>query len=116
MADDDRTQFSALSFSCMMNVSLRGLIHNPCGISCGMISCSDVTEGNEKQKPSCRRAFERNLITYSFLERIGQPAVDEVNERGESVPFVVLAATFILDFSLSQTFRCFSVTHLVHRN
>ena len=43
-------------------------------------------------------------MTSSFLERIGQPAVDLVNERGESVPFVVLAANFILNFSLSQMF------------
>ena len=43
-------------------------------------------------------------MTYSFMERIGQPAVDLVNERGESVPFVVLAANFILNFSLSQMF------------
>ncbi|KAL0678267.1 hypothetical protein Bca4012_006248 [Brassica carinata] len=43
-------------------------------------------------------------MTYSFLERIGQPAVDLVNKRGESVPFNVLAATFILEFSSSQMF------------
>ena len=30
--------------------------------------------------------------------------VDLVNERGVRVPFVLLAATFILDFSLSQMF------------
>ena len=46
-------------------------------------------------------------MTYSFMERIGQPAVDLVNERGESVPFVVLAANFILNFSLSQMFSMF---------
>lgn len=41
-------------------------------------------------------------MTYLFLERIGQPAVDLVNEQRESVPFVVLVATFTLDLSLSQ--------------
>lgn len=41
-------------------------------------------------------------IFVSRAERIGQPAVDLVNERGESVSFVVLAATYVLDFSLSQ--------------
>ena len=34
-------------------------------------------------------------MTYSFLERIGQPAVDLANDREESIPFVVLSATFI---------------------
>ena len=47
-------------------------------------------------------AFERILMTYSFLERIGKPAVDRANDQEESVPFNVLAATFILDFSSSQ--------------
>ena len=37
-------------------------------------------------------------MTYSSLERIGQPAVDLANDRKESVPINVLAATFILDF------------------
>nr|VDD24248.1 unnamed protein product [Brassica oleracea] len=49
-------------------------------------------------------AFERILMIYLFLERIGQPAVHLANDREESVPFNVLAATFILDFSLSQMF------------
>ncbi|KAL0689690.1 hypothetical protein Bca4012_089368 [Brassica carinata] len=31
--------------------SLRGLIRNQCGVSCGMIACSDATEGNKTQKP-----------------------------------------------------------------
>ncbi|KAF3534865.1 hypothetical protein DY000_02040096 [Brassica cretica] len=43
-------------------------------------------------------------MTYPFLERIGQPAVDLVNDREESVPFIVLGATFILEFCSSQMF------------
>ena len=43
-------------------------------------------------------------MVHSFLERIGQPTVDLGNKRGESVPFVVLPATLILNFSLSQMF------------
>ncbi|WZZ51177.1 hypothetical protein YC2023_051284 [Brassica napus] len=43
-------------------------------------------------------------MTYSFLKRIGQPAVDLANNWEESVPFNVLAATFILKFSSSQIF------------
>ncbi|KAF2576248.1 hypothetical protein F2Q70_00002947 [Brassica cretica] len=31
--------------------SLRGLIQTQCGVSCGTIAYSDVTEGNETQKP-----------------------------------------------------------------
>ncbi|KAF2568875.1 hypothetical protein F2Q68_00025548 [Brassica cretica] len=50
------------------------------------------------------QAFERILMTYSFLERIGQPAVDLANNWEESVLFNVLAATFILKFSSSQIF------------
>ncbi|WZZ50686.1 hypothetical protein YC2023_050793 [Brassica napus] len=38
--------------------SLRGLIQNQCRVSCGTIACSDVTEGNERQKPASRRAKE----------------------------------------------------------
>ncbi|KAF3561751.1 hypothetical protein DY000_02016486 [Brassica cretica] len=38
--------------------SLRGLIYNPCKVSCGMIACLDVTEWNERQKPASRRAKE----------------------------------------------------------
>ena len=48
--------------------------------------------------------FERILMTHSFLERIGQPEVDLANDREESVPFNVLDATFILEFSSSQMF------------
>ena len=44
------------------------------------------------------------LMTYSFLEGIGQPAVDLANDREENVPFNVLAATFIFKFSSSQMF------------
>ncbi|KAF2574902.1 hypothetical protein F2Q70_00004563 [Brassica cretica] len=36
--------------------SLKGLIQNQCGVSCGTIACSDVTEGNETQKPVSRMA------------------------------------------------------------
>uniref|UniRef100_A0A0D3E9X8 Uncharacterized protein n=1 Tax=Brassica oleracea var. oleracea TaxID=109376 RepID=A0A0D3E9X8_BRAOL len=43
-------------------------------------------------------------MTHSFLERIGQPEVDLANDREESVPFNVLDATFILEFSSSQVF------------
>ncbi|KAF3532737.1 hypothetical protein DY000_02039784 [Brassica cretica] len=43
-------------------------------------------------------------MTHLFLERIGQPEVDLANDREESVPFNVLDATFILEFSSSQMF------------
>ncbi|KAF3583265.1 hypothetical protein F2Q69_00028398 [Brassica cretica] len=43
-------------------------------------------------------------MTYSFLERTGQPEVYLVNKQEESVSFNVLAATFILEFSSSQMF------------
>uniref|UniRef100_A0A0D3ATK7 Uncharacterized protein n=1 Tax=Brassica oleracea var. oleracea TaxID=109376 RepID=A0A0D3ATK7_BRAOL len=43
-------------------------------------------------------------MTHSFLEQIGQPEVDLVNDPEESVPFNVLDATFILEFSSSQMF------------
>ena len=46
-------------------------------------------------------------MTYSFLERIGQPTVDLANEREESVPFVVLSATFILIFLCRKGFNAF---------
>uniref|UniRef100_A0A0D3E8G7 Uncharacterized protein n=1 Tax=Brassica oleracea var. oleracea TaxID=109376 RepID=A0A0D3E8G7_BRAOL len=65
--------------------SLRSLIQDQCGVSCGTIACSDVTEGNETQKP-------RILMAHSFLERIGQPEVDLANDPEESVPFNVLDA------------------------
>ncbi|KAF3568323.1 hypothetical protein DY000_02015605 [Brassica cretica] len=77
--------------------SLTGFIQNQCRVSCGTIACSDVTEGNETQKP-------RILMTHPFLERIGQPEVDLANNREESVPLNVLDATFILEFSSSQMF------------
>ncbi|KAF3567928.1 hypothetical protein DY000_02016950 [Brassica cretica] len=48
--------------------------------------------------------FERILMTHSFLERICQPEVGLANDREESVPFNVLDATFILEFSSSQMF------------
>ena len=43
-------------------------------------------------------------MTHSFLERIGQPEVDLANDREEGVPFNVLYATFIIEFSSSQMF------------
>ena len=43
-------------------------------------------------------------MTHSFLKRIGQPEVDLANDPEESVPFNVLDATFILEFSSSQMF------------
>ncbi|KAF3520586.1 hypothetical protein DY000_02060747 [Brassica cretica] len=43
-------------------------------------------------------------MTHSFLERIGQQEVDLANDREESVPFNVLDATFIIEFSSSQMF------------
>ncbi|KAF2550974.1 hypothetical protein F2Q68_00033528 [Brassica cretica] len=53
MADSRRKRFSALG-----RRSLRGLIQNPCGVSCGMIARSDVIEWNERKKPASRRAKE----------------------------------------------------------
>uniref|UniRef100_A0A0D3BVG7 Uncharacterized protein n=1 Tax=Brassica oleracea var. oleracea TaxID=109376 RepID=A0A0D3BVG7_BRAOL len=43
-------------------------------------------------------------MTHSFLERIGQQEVDLANDWEESVPFTVLDATFILEFSSQQMF------------
>uniref|UniRef100_A0A0D3CSL2 Uncharacterized protein n=1 Tax=Brassica oleracea var. oleracea TaxID=109376 RepID=A0A0D3CSL2_BRAOL len=43
-------------------------------------------------------------MTHSCLERIGQPEVDLANDREEGVPFNVLDATFIIEFSSSQMF------------
>ncbi|KAF2608678.1 hypothetical protein F2Q68_00043075 [Brassica cretica] len=43
-------------------------------------------------------------MTHSFLERIGHPEVDLANDWEESVPFNVLDATFILEFSSTQMF------------
>ncbi|KAF3498317.1 hypothetical protein DY000_02052416 [Brassica cretica] len=50
MADSRRKRFSALG-----RRSLRGLIQNQCGVSCG-IAFSDVAEGKERQKSASRRA------------------------------------------------------------
>ncbi|KAF2543892.1 hypothetical protein F2Q70_00034249 [Brassica cretica] len=36
--------------------SLRGLIQKQCGVNCGTIACSDVTEGKETQKQVSRMA------------------------------------------------------------
>ncbi|KAF3509247.1 hypothetical protein F2Q69_00007558 [Brassica cretica] len=122
MADSHIKQFYALG-----RRTLRGLIQNKCGVSCKMIACLEVTEGNETQKPvkvawsyswSVTEVyfttiyshnvfhwfFERILMTHSFLERIGQSEVDLANNREESVPSNVLDATFILEFSSSQMF------------
>uniref|UniRef100_A0A0D3BUQ8 Uncharacterized protein n=1 Tax=Brassica oleracea var. oleracea TaxID=109376 RepID=A0A0D3BUQ8_BRAOL len=52
--------------------------------------------------------FKRIIMTHSFLERIGQPAVDLANDREESIPFNVHNATSIR----RKCFLCFSVTHL----
>uniref|UniRef100_A0A0D3DL75 Uncharacterized protein n=1 Tax=Brassica oleracea var. oleracea TaxID=109376 RepID=A0A0D3DL75_BRAOL len=50
--------------------SLRGLIQNQCGVSCGTIACSDVTEGNETQKPriigSSRSISEAEVSQTAF--------------------------------------------------
>ncbi|KAF3589854.1 hypothetical protein F2Q69_00029990 [Brassica cretica] len=46
IADSHRNRFYALG-----RRSLRGFIQNQCGVSCGTITCLDVTEGNETQKP-----------------------------------------------------------------
>ncbi|KAF3484739.1 hypothetical protein F2Q69_00052564 [Brassica cretica] len=43
-------------------------------------------------------------MTYSFLEQIGQPALDLANDRVENVPFNVLDAIFILEFPSSRMF------------
>ncbi|WZZ03226.1 hypothetical protein YC2023_089147 [Brassica napus] len=43
-------------------------------------------------------------MTYSFLERIGQPELVLANHREESDPFNVHDATYILEFSLSRMF------------
>ncbi|KAF3510235.1 hypothetical protein F2Q69_00006849 [Brassica cretica] len=51
MADSHRKQFYALG-----RRSVRGLIQNQCGVSSGTIACSDVTEGDETQKPVSRMA------------------------------------------------------------
>ncbi|KAF2613021.1 hypothetical protein F2Q70_00012330 [Brassica cretica] len=48
-------------------LSLRGLIQNLFGISCGTIACSDVTEGNETQKPVSRMAKIRDLLNLCKL-------------------------------------------------
>ncbi|WZZ50991.1 hypothetical protein YC2023_051098 [Brassica napus] len=51
-----------------------------------------------------KNAFERILMTYSFLERIDQPGVDLANDREESIPFVVLSASFIPIFLCRKCF------------
>uniref|UniRef100_A0A0D3E9K9 Uncharacterized protein n=1 Tax=Brassica oleracea var. oleracea TaxID=109376 RepID=A0A0D3E9K9_BRAOL len=43
-------------------------------------------------------------MTHSFVEQIDQPEVDLPNDPEENVPFNVLDATFILEFSSSQMF------------
>ena len=46
-------------------------------------------------------------MTYSFLERIGQPEVDLANDPEESVPINVFNATFILEFFSSNVLDAF---------
>ncbi|KAF3581531.1 hypothetical protein DY000_02032664 [Brassica cretica] len=55
-------------------------------------------------------------MTHSFLERIGNPEVDLANDREESVPFNVLDATFLLEFSSSQMFSMLFRDSLAFRN
>ncbi|CAN6801982.1 unnamed protein product [Brassica oleracea] len=57
-----------------------------------------------RARPRSNHGFRGILMTHSFLERIGQPEVDLANDREESVPFNVLDATFIVEFSSSQIF------------
>ncbi|WZZ50715.1 hypothetical protein YC2023_050822 [Brassica napus] len=51
--------------------SLRRLIQNQCGVSCGTIACSDVTEGNETQKPVSRMVLRKTSYVYfqKFLRK-----------------------------------------------
>ncbi|KAF3581530.1 hypothetical protein DY000_02032665 [Brassica cretica] len=74
--------------------SQRGLLHNQRGVSDGMTVFSDMTKGNETQNPVTCMAKIRDLLNQ----------VDLANDREESVPFNVLDATFILEFSSSQMF------------
>uniref|UniRef100_A0A0D3BXY6 Uncharacterized protein n=1 Tax=Brassica oleracea var. oleracea TaxID=109376 RepID=A0A0D3BXY6_BRAOL len=52
--------------------SLRGLIHNQCGVSCGTIACSDVTKGNETQKPVIRMAIMRSIKSFRMIDNPGR--------------------------------------------
>ncbi|KAF3600470.1 hypothetical protein F2Q69_00035111 [Brassica cretica] len=78
--------------------SLRGLIQNQCGVSCGTIACSDVTEGNETQKPDVftqiakdvvgqgldhGRRSQRGLIQNQCGVRCGTIACSDVTEGNE---------------------------------
>ncbi|CAN6835512.1 unnamed protein product [Brassica oleracea] len=60
--------------------SLRGLIQNQCGVSCGMIACSDVTEGNETQKPVSRMAKIRDLLNLYFQKFLRKTWSDCTND------------------------------------
>ncbi|WZZ35214.1 hypothetical protein YC2023_018615 [Brassica napus] len=102
MADSHRKRFYALG-----RRRLRGLIQSQYGVSCGTIACSDLTEGNETQKPVSRMAKIRDLLNCNAkrsLFRLVIQKVDLANDREQSVPFNVLDATFILEFSSSQMF------------
>ncbi|KAF2582366.1 hypothetical protein F2Q68_00004860 [Brassica cretica] len=59
--------------------SLRGLIQNQCGVSCATIACSDVTEGNETQKPIAKDAVGQGLDNGKFW--FG-PLLEGVIDRG----------------------------------
>ncbi|KAF3498465.1 hypothetical protein DY000_02053447 [Brassica cretica] len=70
-----------LGWTSVATRSLRGLIQNQCGVSCGTIACSDVTEGNETQKPAheAQTAFLEPLSfpspTWSGLPKANQKIV-----------------------------------------
>ncbi|KAL0646330.1 hypothetical protein Bca4012_044621 [Brassica carinata] len=51
--------------------SLRGLIQNQCRVSCWMIACSDVTEGNEMQKLVSHILLRKSSYVYlqKFLRK-----------------------------------------------
>ncbi|KAF3489619.1 hypothetical protein F2Q69_00054493 [Brassica cretica] len=64
MTDSRRERFSTLG-----RRSLKGLIQNQCGISCGMIAFSDVTEGKERRKPASGMAI-RSLASLFVLAAV----------------------------------------------
>lgn len=84
MADGCRKLFSTFGFIYTMNVSYnvsfscmkivlfflrktkpKKFDKNPCGISCGMIACSDVPEANKRQKTASRMAKGKYLLDFS---------------------------------------------------
>ncbi|KAF3523094.1 hypothetical protein F2Q69_00048247 [Brassica cretica] len=114
MADSHRRRLYALGFSYMMNVSYN-VTYSLMKID-SSLSDEDVAKEVKvawsyswsvtkvyftmiQSQSVFHWFFERILMTHSFLERIGQPEVDLANDREESVPFNVLDATFILEFS-----------------